>query len=129
MLISGFTDSVGLYIQPTEMQKQASKEWLLLLHLWDKRKTLFKDLSLGQQRLLMTARAMVKHPPLLILDEPTTGMDDASAQLLVALVNKIANETNISIIFVSHRKEPGLLPKSIFELVMTSNGSIGNATP
>ncbi len=129
MLISGFTDSVGLYIQPTEMQKQASKEWLLLLHLWDKRKTLFKDLSLGQQRLVMTARAMVKHPPLLILDEPTTGMDDASAQLLVALVNKIANETNISIIFVSHRKEPGLLPKSIFELVMTSNGSIGNATP
>lgn len=128
MLISGFTDSVGLYMQPTETQKQKSKEWMLLLNLWKKRNTLFKDLTLGQQRLVMTARAMVKHPPLLILDEPTAGMDDRSATLLVTLVNKIANETNTSIIFVSHRKEPGLLPKSIFKLDMTSSGSKGSVT-
>ncbi|MFT6369264.1 MAG: molybdate transport system ATP-binding protein [Maribacter sp.] len=125
MLISGFRDSIGLYIKPTETQKQKSKEWLHLLDFWDQRHTLFKDLSLGQQRLLMTARAMVKHPPLLILDEPTAGMDDASAALLVALVNKIASETNTSIVFVSHRDEPGLSPISIFKLNMTPNGSEG----
>lgn len=125
MLISGFRDSIGLYIKPTEMQKQKSKEWLQLLDFWDQRHTLFKDLSLGQQRLLMTARAIVKHPPLLILDEPTAGMDDTSAALLVALVNKIANETNTSIVFVSHRNEPGLSPTSIFKLAMTPSGSEG----
>ncbi len=125
MLISGFRDSIGLYIKPTETQKQKSKEWLQLLDFWDQRHTLFKDLSLGQQRLLMTARAMVKHPPLLILDEPTAGMDDTSAALLVALVNKIANETNTSIVFVSHRNEPGLSPTSIFKLAMTPSGSEG----
>jgi molybdate transport system ATP-binding protein len=125
MLISGFRDSIGLYIIPTETQKQKSKEWLQLLDFWDQRHTLFKDLSLGQQRLLMTARAMVKHPPLLILDEPTAGMDDTSAALLVALVNKIANETDTTIVFVSHRNEPGLSPTSIFKLAMTPSGSEG----
>ncbi|MFD0796801.1 ATP-binding cassette domain-containing protein [Maribacter chungangensis] len=129
MLISGFTDAVGLYTLPTETQKQRSKEWLVLLGLWEKRTTLFRFLSTGQQRLLMTARAMVKHPPLLILDEPTAGMDDNAAALLVALVNKIAQETNTSIIFVSHRIEPGLLPKSIYELEMTPNGSTGSTVP
>jgi molybdate transport system ATP-binding protein len=128
MLISGFTDSVGLYTLPTESQKQRSKEWLMLLGLWEKRNTLFKQLSLGQQRLVMTARAMVKHPPLLILDEPTAGMDDTAAQLLVALVNKIATETNTCVIFVSHRKEPGLQPKYLYTLDMTSDGSKGKST-
>ena len=127
MLISGFTDSVGLYTLATETQKQRGKEWLVLLDLWEKRNTLFKYLSLGQQRLLLTARAMVKHPPVLILDEPTAGMDDASAHLLVALVNKIATETSTTIIFVSHRTEPGLRPQSIYELEMTSKGSKGTS--
>ena len=76
----------------------------------------------------MTARAMVKHPPILILDEPTTGMDDESAALLVTLVNKIAHETNTAILFVSHRKEPHLEPKSIYTLEKTCSGSIGSTT-
>ncbi len=125
MLISGLTDSIGLYTQPTEAQKRTGQEWLQLLDFWDRRNTLFKNLSLGQQRLVMTARAMVKHPPLLILDEPTAGMDDTSAQLLIALVNKMAAETDTTIVFVSHRAEPGLLPKSIFRLEMHPNGSVG----
>lgn len=125
MLISGFRDSIGLYTKPTETQKQKSKEWLQLLDFWDIRNRMFKDLSLGQQRLLMTARAMVKHPPLLILDEPTASMDDSSAKLLIALVNKIADETDTAIVFVSHRLEPGLSPTSIFKLEMTSSGSEG----
>jgi len=125
MLISGSTDSIGLYTTPTEAQKRTGKEWLLLLNLWEKRNTLFKNLSLGQQRLVMTARAMVKHPPLLILDEPTAGMDDSSARLLVALVNKMAAETDTSIVFVTHRAEPGLRPKSTYSLEMTSEGSTG----
>ncbi len=129
MLISGLTDSIGLYIKPTEIQKRTVKNWLVLLNLWDKKNILFKDLSLGQQRLVMTARAMVKHPPLLILDEPTAGMDDKSAQFLVALVNKIAKETGTTIVFVSHRIEPKLLPKSIYRLEITSEGSKGHTHP
>jgi molybdate transport system ATP-binding protein len=125
MLISGLTDSVGLYTLPTEIQKRVIKQWLLLLDFYDIKDTYFNRISTGQQRLVMTARAMVKHPPLLILDEPTAGMDDDSSELLVALVNKIANETDTAIIFVSHRKEPGLMPKSIYALQKIGTGSIG----
>jgi molybdate transport system ATP-binding protein len=52
-------------------------------------------------------------------------MDDASASMLVHLVNKIAQETQTTILFVSHRKEPGLKPKKILELKHTEEGSIG----
>ncbi|MFS4467160.1 ATP-binding cassette domain-containing protein [Maribacter sp. 2210JD10-5] len=125
MLISGLNDSIGLYIRPTEVQQILIKKWLTLLNLTAIKDRLFRDLTVGQKRLVMTARAMVKHPPLLILDEPTAGMDDDSAHLLVSLVNKIASETRTTIIFVSHRTEPGLLPKKIFLLKMTKNGSNG----
>jgi molybdate transport system ATP-binding protein len=125
MLISGFNDSIGLYTKPTEVQKRKAKEWLKLLNLWPEKDMLFADSSLGQKRLIMTVRAMVKHPPLLILDEPTTGMDDEAAALLVVLVNKIAKETDTTIIFVSHRDEPGLNPNKSLQLQMSPKGSIG----
>ena len=71
---------------------------------------------------------MIKQPLLLILDEPTENLDDASASLFVALINKISQETSTAIIFVSHRNEVGLQPKNIFELQKTKNGSIGVIT-
>jgi molybdate transport system ATP-binding protein len=125
MLISGLTDSVGLYLRPTEVQLQLAKEWLKLINMWDLKDVYFHDLSMGQQRLLMTVRAMIKHPPLLILDEPTAGLDDKSAALFVALTNKIARESKTAIIFVSHREEPGLRPQYIFQLEQTEQGSKG----
>ena len=125
MLISGLNDSIGLYIKPTEAQLRLAKQWLLLIDMWTIKDQRFHDLSMGQKRLLMTVRAMIKHPLLLILDEPTAGLDDASAALLVALVNKMARESGIATIFVSHRKEPGLEPDNIYELQMTKNGSVG----
>ena len=128
MVISGMNDSVGLYLLATENQRALAKEWLIILGLWQLRDVNFAELSTGQQRMIMTARAMIKHPPLLILDEPTAGLDDESAMLFISLVNKIARESQTAIIFVSHRKEPGLEPQYIYELKMSSKGSIGKRT-
>lgn len=125
MIISGLNDSIGLYIKPTEVQLRLAKVWLQLIGLWQIKDRLYHDLSMGQKRLLMCARAMIKHPPLLILDEPTAGLDDVSAALFVALVNKFAKESETTIIFVSHRKEPGLEPDYIYKLKMSEIGSIG----
>ena len=125
MLISGLMDSIGLYIQPTEIQLRIARQWLRLIGMEEKRATYFHDLSAGQQRLIMCIRAMVKHPLLLILDEPTAGLDDRSASLFVALVNKIALESETAIIFVSHREEPGLKADLIYELVPHQEGSTG----
>lgn len=125
MIISGLNDSIGLYIKPTEVQLRLAKEWLRLIGLSQIKDMLYHDLSMGQKRLVMCARAMVKHPPLLILDEPTAGLDDASAALFVALVNKFAKESETTTIFVSHRKEPGLEPDYIYQLEITEAGSSG----
>ena len=125
MIISGLHDSIGLYVQPTDSEKHLAHQWLNLLNLKDRKEDHFRDLTVGEKRLVMVARAMVKHPPLLILDEPTAGLDDASANLFVALVNKIAKESDTAIVFVSHRKEPQLNPEYIYELRPSETGSKG----
>lgn len=128
MVISGFYDSVGLYNHPSDQEKRLAIQWLELLQLYDKRDTQFLELTNGEKRLVMTARAMVKHPPLLILDEPTAGLDDISAALFIALVNKISQESETAIIFVSHRTEVGLEPQFDYILAMNKNGSTGKVT-
>ena len=125
MMISGILDSVGLYVKPTESQLRLAKEWLQLINMWHLKDSHFHDLTMGQKRLVMTTRAMIKHPLLLILDEPTAGLDDLSAILLIALVNKIAQESNSTIIFVSHRNEEGLRPQFRFMLKEGKHGSLG----
>lgn len=125
MIISGLHDSIGLYVQPTDSEKNLAEQWLQLLNLENRKNDYFKDLTIGESRLLMMARAMIKHPPLLILDEPTAGLDDASANLFAALVNKVAKESDTAIVFVSHREEPQLHPELIFELRPSEMGSTG----
>ena len=123
MLISGLTDSIGLYVRPTDRQVQLAGAWLKLLGMQTLAEVAFQELTQGQKRLLMCARAMIKHPPLLILDEPTAGLDEASAHLLVSLVQKMARESRTAIIFVSHREEPGLKADHLLELIPGEKGS------
>lgn len=124
MIVSGLMDSVGLYSQPTDLQKDIARSWVNRLGTSYRNRT-FQSLSLGQQRMVMVARAMVKHPPLLILDEPTIELDDENSALFIDMVNAIAAEKKIAIIYVSHRDEPGLKPDKVFELVPTANGHTG----
>ena len=126
MLISGLMDSIGLYIIPTEAQKRLAGQWLALVGMEQQKDRYFHDMTLGEQRLIMCIRAMIKHPLLLILDEPTVGLDDESASLVVALANKMAAESDTTIVFVSHRNEPDLQPEYIFQLSEGSKGSTGS---
>lgn len=128
MIAGGMADTIGLYQQPSDRVMQLANEWLQVLGLQHQNKKLFVNFSPGHQRMILIARAMIKHPPLLILDEPTAGLNDADAALIVSLINKIAAETNTAVIFVSHRNEPGLQPGFVFELFPGSNGSVGKIT-
>lgn len=125
MIISGFFDSIGLYTKPSGRQIKLAQQWLTLIGLLSLKQQPFYKLSLGQQRLIMIIRAMVKHPPLLILDEPTVGLDDSNVAIVTALINKIAAETNTAILYVSHRAEEGLCPKFIYTLTPGKDGSTG----
>ena len=125
MIVSGLHDSVGLYEEPTDAELRLGLSWLDVIQLKHKKNAQFRELSNGEKRLVMLARAMIKHPPLLILDEPTAGLDDTNSSFFVALVNRIADESSSAIVFVSHRKEPGLHPKLLYELHPKASGSIG----
>ena len=124
MIISGLNDSVGLYTVPSDLQKDIAKSWLQMLGPSFRNKN-FQQLSLGQQRMVMVARAMVKHPPLLILDEPTIELDDENSRLFVDMVKAIAAEKQMAIMYVSHRAEEDLQPDKVFELIKTENGFTG----
>ena len=125
MLISGLVDSIGLYQKPSDKQRALAKQWLETLGFQEKAKKVFNDLSNLEKRMLLIARAMIKHPPLLILDEPSTGLDDKSALKITNLINHIAAQSDTAIIYVSHRKEKGLHPDFEYELFPTENGSVG----
>ncbi|KAF2517899.1 ATP-binding cassette domain-containing protein [Flavobacterium foetidum] len=125
MILSGFFDQIGLYTEPTTHQKNLVTQWLEVIEMADLCKKRFIDLSIGQQRVALIVRAVLKHPPLLILDEPVEGLDDENVDLVIQLINTIKQETNVSIIYVSHRIESGLAPTSVFELLPSETGSTG----
>lgn len=125
MILSGFFDSIGLYTEPTTLQKQIVAQWLEAIEMSHLKKKRFIDLSIGQQRVALIVRAVLKHPPLLILDEPVEGLDDENVDLVIQLINTIRQETNVAILYVSHRVESGLAPTSVFELIPSETGSIG----
>ncbi len=102
VIISGFYDSIGLYSKYTDTQRDIANQWLELLGMRHRADEPFNTLSHGDQRLLLIARAMVKHPPLLILDEPCLGLDDMNRQLVLALVEKICANSKSTVLYVNH---------------------------
>lgn len=124
MLISGLVDSVGLYQKPSDKQGFLAQQWLRTLGLWEQRNKRFRSVSLLQQRMVLIARAMIKHPPLLILDEPSTALDEKSALELTKLINIFSEESGTTILYVSHRREKDLQPQFVLELTPSVEGSI-----
>jgi len=102
VVISGFHDSIGLYTKATDEQRRIADAWLELLGMSDRADTPFTQLSYGDQRLVLIARAMVKHPPLLILDEPCLGLDDMNRQLVIALIERICARSETTVLYVNH---------------------------
>ena len=107
-IISGFYDSIGIYQKYTDMQKEIANAWLALLDMSHFATRPFNELSFGDQRLILLARAMVKHPPLLILDEPCLGLDDLNRQLVLALIEKICAGSETTVLYVNHRSQDAI---------------------
>ena len=120
MIISGLLDSIGLYVKPTDLQLQIARNWLEVLGESFQNKS-FMQLSYGQQRIVMVVRALSKQPPLLILDEPTVGLDDENTALFISMIHAIARTHQVAIIYVSHRAEPDLQPEYVYRLGGVSN--------
>ncbi|MBM7455083.1 molybdate transport system ATP-binding protein [Oceanisphaera litoralis] len=104
VILSGFFDSIGVYQQPGDAQLALVDQWLSLLGMQALANEPFRHLSYGQQRLLLIARAMVKHPPILILDEPLQGLDSFNRHWVKRWIDLLVAEGSTQLLFVSHHQ-------------------------
>lgn len=105
VLLSGYFDSIGVYSAISDKQNKLVDEWLALLNLTEQANQPFKSLSWGQQRLLLITRALVKHPTLLILDEPLQGLDQLNRELVKCWIDLLIQKGYSQLLFVSHHIE------------------------
>ena len=124
VLASGYFDSIGLYQAPSDKQLKLVKQWLQLLDLTELAEKPFQSLSWGLQRLVLIARALVKHPTLLILDEPLQGLDYLNRELVKSWIDNLIDRGNTQLLFVSHHTEDA--PKCItHRLTFVPNEPVG----
>ena len=97
-------NQAGYYGVPREVAKQRSEQYLTQLGLWDKRNSPARTLSGGMKRRLMIARALLHEPKLLILDEPTAGVDIELRRSMWDYLEQI-NKQGITIILTTHYLE------------------------
>ena len=116
IVASGLKDTIGLYVRPNEAEREQCRKWLEVFgigHLADRK---FMEMSSGEQRLVLLARAFVKEPALLILDEPLHGLDDENRVMVKEIVDKYCEDPSRTLIYVTHYKEelPHCIDHSIF---------------
>ncbi|MEN8867146.1 MAG: ATP-binding cassette domain-containing protein, partial [Akkermansiaceae bacterium] len=108
IVASGLFDSVGIYQDVSPEHWKTAGMWLDLVGMsrWADRP--FRSLSYGQQRLLLVARALVKRPPLLVLDEPCQGLDPMNRALVLGVIDRIASNKLTQILYITHEPEDRL---------------------
>lgn len=104
-VLSGFSDSIGVYRKFSKTQNDKALQWLERVGLADKAAFSFRKLTYAEQRLCLIARALIKMPPLLILDEPTQGLDQNNRTGLLDFLERIAELKLSTILYASHRRD------------------------
>ncbi|MES1217265.1 MAG: ATP-binding cassette domain-containing protein [Bacteroidota bacterium] len=120
VVASGLFDTIGLFRQLNESQSKLVDNWLELLNLVQlKHKPLFQ-LSLGEQRMVLLARALVKNPALLILDEPCQGLDEEQSAYFKNLVDQLCRHFKTTLLYVSHYEKD--IPSCVNHYLRLKNG-------
>jgi ABC-2 type transport system ATP-binding protein len=97
-------NQAGFYGLPRRIARERAEYWLRQLQLWDKRDAISRSLSGGMKRRLMIARALLHEPRLLILDEPTAGVDIEVRRSMWEFLRRI-NAQGTTIILTTHYLE------------------------
>ncbi len=105
VVASGLFDLLGVTRKVNEQQSRQVDACLAMFGLGYLRDRPFQTLSTGEQKMILIARAFVKNPPLLILDEPCQGLDPEQVEVLKDVINAIAASSDMTLIFVSHYAE------------------------
>ena len=124
---SGFLDTVGVFREATDEQKEVARQWMRAMGIEDLAGKLYRGVSAGEQRLVLLARAMVKRPALLILDEPCQGLDEELRSRILALLDEVCRNTPVSMVFVTHHFDE--MPESISHVLLLEEGRVRACGP
>ncbi|MBQ9877965.1 MAG: ATP-binding cassette domain-containing protein [Bacteroidales bacterium] len=102
VVASGLFDTVGLYMHPDSDQLERSRWWMKIFQIEDLASRSYLRLSSGEQRLCLLARAFVKDPELLILDEPMHGLDYKNMYIVQKIIYIFASRSRKTLLMVSH---------------------------
>jgi molybdate transport system ATP-binding protein len=119
---SGLNDQIGSSARLTMLQQKTVVHWMEALDVIQLKQKSFYKVSLGQQRLLLLARALVKNPPLLILDEPCQGLDKNQTKLFASLVDSVCKHIEKTLIYVSHYESD--MPSCIKHRLVLEEGRV-----
>jgi molybdate transport system ATP-binding protein len=111
IVASGLKDTIGLYVRPNDAEKEQCRKWLRVFGIGELAERKFMEMSSGEQRLVLLARAFVKEPDLLILDEPLHGLDDVNRRMVKDIVDRYCQNPAVTLIYVTHYQEE--LPRCI----------------
>lgn len=120
--LSGYFDTVGLFRQVSDTQRDNALQWLQLFGLADIARLRLAQLSPDKQRLCLLARAVIKNPALLILDEPCQGLSPDNREFFKALINEIHYVSGTTVIFVSHYDED--IPSCVSRQITLEQGKV-----
>ena len=108
---SGYFDSVGLFRKCNAEQEEGALKWMKIFGIDNLKDRSFMTLSSGEQRLALLARAFVKDPDLIILDEPLHGLDISKKKLAASVIESFCSRPGKTLIYVTHY--PNELPECV----------------
>jgi len=117
----GLFDTMGLFKKMTDEQEAKVQEWIDVFHLQEVQKNRLSALSSGQQRLVLLANALVKNPPLLLLDEPCQGLDEVQTTAFVEMVDELCDKIDTTLLYISHYDNE--IPTCIEQVLFLETGN------
>jgi molybdate transport system ATP-binding protein len=109
-----------LFHNVTHAQLQSAAKWMQAVGIETLAERSFREISMGEQRLVLLARALVKQPRLLILDEPCQSLDGLNRSRIIQLLDNLCRQTPVSLLYVTHHLDE--LPRSITHVMHLENG-------
>ncbi|PID57415.1 hypothetical protein CSB45_07795 [candidate division KSB3 bacterium] len=122
VVCSGFHDSVGLYRHPTSDQRAAADTWISVLGLERIRTRPLSAVSAGEQRMVLLARALVKDPRLVVLDEPCQGLDAGHRTQILTLLDRLCGQGAFNIMYVTHHVTD--MPDAVSHVLVLKQGRV-----
>ncbi|MCU0395104.1 MAG: ATP-binding cassette domain-containing protein [Chitinophagaceae bacterium] len=112
---SGLFDTIGLFRTLHPNDEERVQQWLQLFGLVKDQHKPFRSFSAGEQRLILLVRALIKNPPLLVLDEPCQGLDEQQTQTLLRWIDAICLAGEKTLVFVTHyqHEKPACIDKTL----------------